>query len=71
MISRNVASWDRIVRLVVGLALIVAGLWYLSGVGSWIAIIVGIILLVTGIVGFCPLYRLFGLCTGCPDKQSA
>lgn len=56
----NVASWDRIARVVIGIALIVVGF---SGLvpGLWgIALgVVGLIPLITGIVGFCPLYFVF------------
>lgn len=70
MLSRNEATWDRAARVVLGLALIVAGVWWLSGTWGWVAIALGLILLVTGIVGFCPLYRLLGLCTHCPERAS-
>ena len=43
----------------------------LIGIGSVLGIvlgIVGVVLLVTAAVGFCPIYRVFGLST-CPVKQ--
>jgi hypothetical protein len=56
----NVASWDRIARVVIGIALMIAGF---GGAvpGLWgVALgLVGLIPLVTGIVGFCPLYFVF------------
>ncbi len=60
----NEAGWDRIVRVVLGLILIY--LWLggvLSGTVAIVLGIIGIILLVTGIVGFCPLYRVLGFAT--------
>ena len=57
----NEASWDRAIRLVVGIGLLsltVVGPQTLWG-------LVGIVPLVTGAVGFCPLYRLLGMST-CP-----
>jgi hypothetical protein len=64
----NVGSTDRVVRIVVGLALVIAP--FVSGlalfanpVAMWVSVIVGAVLLVTAAVGFCPLYRLLGLST--------
>ena len=58
---QNAASWDRIARVLLGI-----GLLALVFVGpetpfGWI----GLIPLATGLAGFCPLYRIFGVST-CP-----
>lgn len=59
--TRNVGSTDRIVRVLIGVvALIVAFAGMLTLTWSWAVGIVGGVLLLTGVVGFCPLYRLFG-----------
>lgn len=63
MVAVNEASWDRIVRVVLGLALIVAGLMWAQGGVATALIVVGLIPLLTGIVGFCPLYKLLGIST--------
>ena len=60
----NVGGIDRILRIVVGLVLI--GLAATGTVGAWGWI--GIVPLLTGAVGFCPLYPLIGLNT-CPMKK--
>jgi hypothetical protein len=61
----NVGGIDRILRIVVGLALIGATLAGLIGVWGWI----GVIPLVTGLFKFCPLYTVLGMNT-CPmDKK--
>jgi hypothetical protein len=60
----NVASWDRIVRVVLGLVLgylAIAGV--VTGALAVILGIVGVVFLVTGIVGFCPLYAALKLST--------
>jgi len=62
--KKNVGQIDRIIR--VALAVLV-GILYFTGVisGTW-AIILGIlavVLLVTGLVGTCPLYMLLGTST--------
>jgi hypothetical protein len=56
----NEGSVDRIIRVIVGIAVLALGLF--GGIGGWllwVAYILGAILLITGIVGFCPLYTLF------------
>jgi hypothetical protein len=59
--KKNEAGWDRGVRIVLGL-----GLLSLTVVGpqTWLGLL-GLVPLVTGLWGFCPLYRVFGLST-CP-----
>jgi len=60
----NEASWDRIVRVVAGVILLALSLGnVVSGVLSILFIIFGVILLLTGIVGFCPLYALLKIRT--------
>lgn len=67
MLKINEGKTDRILRIAVGLALIAA--FFLTSGGSyhWIYLI-GIVPLVTGIVGTCPLYSVLGMST-CPTKQ--
>ena len=57
--QRNVGSVDRVLRIVVGLALIGATLMQLIGAWGWI----GIVPLLTGAVQVCPAYLPFGLNT--------
>lgn len=60
----NEATWDRGARVALGLvllALTVVGPHTLWG-------LVGLVPLITGAVGFCPLYRLAGVST-CPVEQ--
>lgn len=59
----NVGGMDRIVRIVVGLALI--GLALTGKIGQWGWI--GVVPLVTGAIGWCPAYLPFGLKT-CKTK---
>jgi hypothetical protein len=64
MFKVNEASWDRIVRVLLGIALLFLGLGgALTGGLGVIAAIVGVVLLLTGLVGWCPLYALFKLST--------
>ena len=57
--KRNVGSIDRILRVVIGLALII--LAATGTIAAWGYI--GVIPLVTGLMGTCLLYRLLGIST--------
>ncbi len=67
----NVGSTDRIVRIVVGLLLV--ALPFIMSLGSpaakWASIVVGVVLVVTALVRFCPLYRIIGASTCSAPKQ--
>jgi hypothetical protein len=64
----NVGGFDRIARIVVGLALIAFALFAPATLAwKWIGWI-GVVPLLTAIVGFCPAYTLLGLNT-CPMKK--
>ncbi len=65
MVSRNVGGIDRAVRIVVGAILLAAGL-YLASTGGRYAVpaaAIGAIVLITGLVGFCPPYVWLGIST--------
>lgn len=63
----NIGGTDRIIRILVGVIAIGLGAYYQSWWGA-----VGLIPLVTGLVRWCPLYRLIGASTcGAADRQSA
>jgi hypothetical protein len=54
----NVGRADRIVRVIVGLAIIVAGFYFKSWWG-----LVGIVPMASAAVGWCPAYVPFGIST--------
>ncbi len=60
----NVGGADRILRIVVGLALILLVLTGQIGAWGWI----GVVPLATGLFRMCPLYSVFGMNT-CPLSQ--
>lgn len=62
----NVGGIDRILRIILGLALITMTLTGTIGVWGWI----GVVPLLTGAVGWCPPYALLGVNT-CPMKTKA
>jgi len=63
--TRNEGSIDRVIRVALGLGLLSL---IVIGPQSWFGL-VGIVPLLTGIVGYCPLYGLLGLRT-CPVAPS-
>ncbi len=64
MFKVNEANWDRIVRVVLGAVLLLLGLGKVVAGGLGIVVdIVGVILLLTGVVGICPLYMLLKFST--------
>ncbi|QLQ02242.1 MAG: DUF2892 domain-containing protein [Thiobacillus sp.] len=67
--GKNVGGVDRIVRAVVGIALIGYAMSNLPGAENWMvpAGIVGFVVLLTAIFGFCPAYLPFGIKT-CKTK---
>ena len=60
----NVGGIERPVRIVLGVLLIgigaVAGL---PPIGTGVTLAVGTIALVTGVIGYCPVWTLFGIST--------
>jgi Inner membrane protein YgaP-like, transmembrane domain len=67
MRTMNEASWDRVARAGIGVLLAGAALTSLTGIWQIVALAVGGILLVTGLVGWCPIYATFR--TGTRNKQ--
>lgn len=59
----NVGSIDRVIRLIVGCAILGAGYYSKSWWG-----LVGLLPILTGIIRFCPAYLPFGLST-CANKD--
>jgi hypothetical protein len=62
--EKNVGMIDRVIRIILGIILLylfvvnmVAAPW------SYLVALIGLILLVTGIVGTCPLYSMLGMNT--------
>jgi hypothetical protein len=55
----NEAAWDRILRVIVGLAII--SLVFLGPQTPWAWF--GVVPLITGLLGFCPAYALLGVKT--------
>jgi hypothetical protein len=54
----NVGSLDRLARVVAGLAALGAGYYFQSWWG-----LVGLVPILTAVIGFCPAYPIFGINT--------
>lgn len=64
----NESNLDRIIRLVLAVVFFVLAFAVLGGVWAIVAGVLGVVMLATAAVGFCPLYALFGINT-CPLDQ--
>jgi Protein of unknown function (DUF2892) len=74
---QNVGTIDRLLRLIVGLALLAVAFvpsvdaalkLPALGAGQWVIAAVGVVMLLTAIVRVCPLYTVLGIRT-CAVKQ--
>lgn len=62
--SANVGTIDRIVRVIIGIALIVFALGYIAPGTSWAWVgWIGVVPLLTAVLGTCPLYSVIGCST--------
>lgn len=62
--SRNEGTFDRVLRVIVGLALL--SLVFIGPQTLWG--LIGLVPLITGLVGICPVYSMLGIRT-CPMKN--
>lgn len=62
--EKNVGTIDRVVRILVGIALLAGfALNMVAAPLSYLVVLIGIIALVTGAVGTCPAYSVLGIST--------
>lgn len=66
-LTKNMGTLDRGIRAVVGVVLLVL-LFTLEGGVRWIGLL-GIVMLLTAVVGYCPAYKPFGIRT-CPPART-
>ncbi len=64
--TKNIGKIDKWIRIVLGIALLSMLLWVPGGL-KWLGLI-GLIPLVTALIGFCPLYSLLGISTNKESK---
>jgi hypothetical protein len=68
MLKKNVGGIDRVLRIVVGVALLAAFFALPEMTGRWF-LLIGIVPLATGLMSSCPLYSVLGVST-CPMQKS-
>ncbi|NJM99000.1 MAG: DUF2892 domain-containing protein [Phormidesmis sp. RL_2_1] len=69
--SSNVGTVDRFLRIIAGSVLLYLGSFVYAGSSVGLALdVVGAIALLTGIIGFCGLYKLLGINTRPTDSLS-
>ena len=59
----NEGVWDRVIRLLIGIALGYAAWVTWPGTAAMVYLVIGAIAFVTGLVGWCAAYALFGFST--------
>lgn len=59
----NIGNWERLIRIWLGAVLIGLAATDIIGMWGWI----GIAPVITGFIGWCPSYAIFGFST-CPAK---
>jgi hypothetical protein len=68
--KRNMGNADRFIRLLIAAA--IAYLYYaniISGTVAIVLLVLAVVFVLTSLISFCPLYRLFGFTT-CPVKKA-
>lgn len=68
MIQKNEGKQDRVLRVVLGIALILLGVFAFTYTLQIVAFVVAGILIVTALTGYCGLYALLGINT-CSVKK--
>lgn len=63
MLKPNEGSIDRVIRVILGVVLLSLAFLNLIGTAKIIAEVTGGISLITGLVGFCGLYKILGIST--------
>lgn len=64
MMKCNIGKTDRMFRIILGVIIILAGVYFQSWWGA-----VGVVFIVTGFIRWCPSYIPFGFSTCEPDKK--
>ena len=63
LFEKNVGTIDRSVRLGAGVGLVVGGAFVMAVPLSYVAVLVGVVLLFTGFMSTCTLYSILGIST--------
>lgn len=60
----NTGKTERTLRILGGVAIVGWGIYAKNWLGA-----IGLVPLLTGLAGWCPLYAMFGINTGCQTKK--
>ncbi|RQP05580.1 MAG: DUF2892 domain-containing protein [Paracoccus sp. BP8] len=61
----NIGTPERVLRLILGVLMVVLPfLVGLSSLWTWVSVVAGLVLLVTGAIRFCPVWSLLGIRRG-------
>lgn len=63
--SKNVGYLDSVFRVLLGSLIVIAGFMF----DNWLGLL-GLILIITGGLAWCPIYKIFGIRTCKPDLES-
>lgn len=67
---RNVGPEDRVVRIVIGVVLgVLVYLGTLEGIPAIIALVIGAVLLLTGLFARCPVYKMLDIDTSVQEQS--
>lgn len=63
-LKMNMSTSERFIRIIIGGALLMLATYVPMGmVLAWILVVVGVILMLTGLAGFCPVWSMLGINT--------
>lgn len=60
---RNESTLDQMIRLILAVGFFQLGFFWLGGIGQIIFYVLAGVMLITAVVGFCPLYKILGIST--------
>lgn len=67
----NEAGWDRLARVVLGVVLLIVGFGLMEAPAGIVVGVVAFVPLLTGLVGWCPLYSVLGFRTNKASNGTA
>ncbi len=65
---KNVGNGDRIIRFIGGIVLLYIGYGLAAGALKWVLLLLGVIGVVEGLIGYCGLYQLLNINTAAGEK---
>jgi hypothetical protein len=68
---KNEGRFDRGLRLLIGIVLVILATNTFQGFWKWLAYLVAFIAIVTSFTGYCPLYEVLGCCKTAKSSPKA